>query len=259
MKIKMKIKMKIIKTALIMLIACIALVSCANSRFSSSGTLLKDKHTNTEYNVAPSCYEPVSLGKEIAREDKGSYEKVYYQMGELSESEWLTDDSYNVFYAEGIKLPTFEEMMCNRLLVCKDTDQLVSLFDITDSTLVSAVIEGYLNGEPSKYISLGSHSVLKLKFRSAVYPYLQYSLTYYEYPDGCVYEDTTSDIENYKYLANDEFVDISVTENSDGTYTVRYDYGSYFIHNEADGTYVKVGKDLADIIRGNTDDQNRDR
>ena len=247
--------MRSIKTVVLLLLACLLLSSCAGTRFSSDGSMLIDKNTKIEYNVAPSCYEPVSLGAEVTRDDNGSHKKTYYQVGTLSTDEWLTDDLYNVYYAKGIKLPTLEEMMCNRLLVCDDGEQLIALLDVTDADAVSAVISAYLNGEPSKYVSLGEHSSLKLKFRSAIYPYLQYSLTYYEYPNGCAYEDTTNDIENYKYLANDEFVDISVVDNGDGTYTVRYDYGKYFIRNESDGTYVKVGEDVASIIRGNSDDQ----
>ena len=246
--------MKTVKTIMVVLLLCVLLVSCADARFASSGNVLVDNKTNIEYNVAPGCYEPVSLGKEVAKVDKGSYEKIYYQIGELSINEWLTDNSYNVFYADGVKLPTFEEMMFNRILVCEEYDQLVCINDITDSSLVSALIDGYNNGTPSKYMEFKADEVLKLKFRSAIYPYLQYSLTYYEYTDGCFFEDTTDDIENYKYLTNDEFVDITVDPNDDGTYTVRYDYGKYFIRNEADGTFVKVGEEVHEIIRGEIDD-----
>ena len=242
--------MKILKTGIAIFISLILLVSCSSPRFSSSGETLIDNETGISYNVAPFCYEPTSLGEEISRFDNGAYEKTYYRIGDIAGEEWITDDAYNVFYAEGVKLPTLLEMSCNRLLVCEDGTQLIALRDITDGELVSAVIEGYVNGEPSKRVALGEHTALKLKFRSAVYPQLQYSLTYYEYKNGCVYEDVTDDLENYEYLVNDEFVDISVIENQDGTYTVRYDYGKYFILNEADGTYVKVSEDVAKIIGG---------
>ena len=136
------------------------------------------------------------------------------------------------------------------MLVCEEVDTLVSINDVTDAQSVKALINAYLNGERAEYIGLKADSVLKLKLRSALYPYIQYSLTYYEYENGCILKDTTDDIASYKYLTNDDGVEISVDQNADGSYTVTYNYGKYFIRNESDGTFVRVGQDVYDIIRG---------
>ena len=246
--------MKVLKTAICVLLMCVALVSCANKRLTPSGDKLVDGKTDIEYNVAPMCYEPVSLGKEFARSDRQDYEITYYQMGELSTDEWLCDGEYNVYYADGVKLPTFEEMSINRILVCQEDEALISIKDITDEELVLAVIDAYKNGEATEYIGLKADIALKLKFRSAIYPYLQYSLSYYEYTDGCIIEDKTDDISSYKYFTTDKSVEITTTENDDGTYTVTYNYGKYFIRNESDGTFVKVSEELYKIIGSASDE-----
>jgi hypothetical protein len=242
--------MKILKAIFALMLIAALITSCSDGRVSSDGDLLIDKQTNITYRVAPSCYEPVALGKEHSRSNKQGYEKIYYLLGELSGNEWLTDSEYNVYRALGVKLPTLEEMNCQRMLVCEEGDTLVSINDVTDAQSVKALINAYLNGERAEYIGLKADSVLKLKLRSALYPYIQYSLTYYEYENGCILKDTTDDIASYKYLTDDDGVEISVEQNADGSYTVTYNYGKYFIRNESDGTFVRVGQDVYDIIRG---------
>lgn len=242
--------MKILKAIFALVLVASVITSCSDGRISSDGDVLIDKQTNITYKVAPSCYEPVSLGKEHSKSNKQGYEKIYYLLGELSSNEWLTDSEYNVYYATGIKLPTLEEMSCQRLLVCEEGDSLVSINDVTDAQSVKALIDAYLNGERAEYIGLKADSVLKLKLRSAIYPYIQYSLTYYEYENGCILTDATDDIATYKYLADESEADISVEQNADGSYTVTYDYGKYFIRNESDGTFVRVGQEVHDIVWG---------
>ena len=246
--------MKVLKMAICVLLACVVLASCANKRLMPSGDKLVDGKTDIEYNVASASYEPVSLGKEFARSDRQGYEITYYQIGELSTDEWLCDGEYNVYYADGVKLPSFEEMNFNRILVCQEDEALVSIKDITEKKLVLAVIDGYKNGEASEYIGLKADVILELKFRSAIYPYLQYSLSYYEYTDGCIIEDKTDDISSYKYITADESVEITTTENDDGSYTVTYNYGKYFIRNESDGAFVKVSEKLHEIIGSVSDE-----
>lgn len=240
--------MKFLKVAICALLVCVLLCSCANKRLTPSGDKLVDKKTGIEYNVAPACYEPVSLGKEFARSDRQDYEVTYYQLGELSSEEWLCDGEYNVYYTDGVKLPSFDEMMINRVLVCREDQTLVGIKDITDESLVSAIIDGYKNGQATEYVGLKADVIYELKLRSPIYPYMQYTLSYYEYKDGCVLTDKTDDIENYKYFVSDDLVGITTEQNEDGSYTVTYNYGKYFIRNEADGSFIKLSDELGQII-----------
>ena len=246
--------MKLLKVAICALVLCLLLCSCANKRLTPSGDKLVDGKTGIEYNVAPSCYEPVSFGKEFAKSDRKDYEITYYQLGELSSEEWLCDGEYNVYYTDGVKLPSFDEMMINRVLVCREDQTLIGIKDITDEALVAAIVDGYKKGQATEYVGLKADVIYELKFRSAIYPYLQYTLSYYEYKDGCVLTDKTDDIENYKYFASDDLVDITTEQNEDGSYTVTYNYGKYFIRNEADGSFVKLSDELGQIIGSSNED-----
>ena len=240
--------MKIFKIAICILLTCLILCACTNKRLTPNGEKLIDNKTGIEYNVAPSCYEPIGLGTEYARSDRQGYDVTYYRIGELSPLEWLTDGEYNVYYANGVTLPSFDEMSFNRIVVCEEYDALISVKDITDASLVNKVIDGYKNAQETEYLGLKADAVYKLKFRSAIYPYIQYSLTYYEYTDGCKVQVNVDDITTYEYYTNDESVTITTAENSDGGWTVTYDYGKYFIRNEYTGDFFKVSDELADIV-----------
>ena len=240
--------MRFIKIAICALVLCLLFCSCSNKRLTPSGDKLVDGKTGIRYNVAPVCYEPVTLGKEFARSDRQDYEVVYFLLGELSSSEWLCDGEYNVYYTDGVKLPTFEQMMINRILVCREDQNLIAIKDITDEALVDLVIDGYKSAPQTEYVGLKADVIYEIKFRSAIYPYIQYSLSYYEYKNGCVLTDKTDDIENYKYFASEDVVDITIVQNEDGSYTITYDYGKYFIRNEADGSFVRLSDEVGAII-----------
>lgn len=240
---KKKIFVVVLLIALMMTCVC----SC-NSKFNYDGDMLVNKKSGIKYNYAPFCYEPTELGKKYATQKISGIETVYYTIGDLPENEWLANEDLTVFYAEGVHLPTFEEMSPDRILVCEEDYTTSSVADITDSDTVAKIIGEYRNGFSFESSYVIANTKYSLKFRSSSYPYLQYSLSYLEYEEGLVISDKVENTEDYKYLFDEKDVEISMIQNDDGSTTVKYDLGKYFLYSKWDGVFVRIGSTLTDKI-----------
>lgn len=240
-------KKKIFVAALLIAVTMICVCSCS-SKFNYDGDMLVDKKSGIKYNYAPFNYEPTELGKKYATQKVSGIEAVYYTIGDLSANEWLANEDLTVFYAEGVHLPTFEEMSPDRILVCEEDYTTSSIADITDSEAVTKILEEYKNGFSFESSSVIVSTKYSLKFRSSSYPYLQYSLSYLEYEEGLVISDKIESTEDYKYLFDEKEVEISLIQNDDGSTTVKYDLGKYFLYSKWDGVFVRIGSTLSDKI-----------
>lgn len=144
-----------------------------------------DGRTGIAYHDAPGCYEPVAIGKEYAQLKYGRKTSVvFYEMGEMDPAKWLCEEGKTVFYADGVTLPTLTEMAPEQVHLCIEQASTMVLSTITDAEDIHALIDVWLNGEEVVYTGLEPNVNLRVKFESASYPGLYYSLIYLEYGDG---------------------------------------------------------------------------
>ena len=109
---------------------------------------------------------------------------VFYEMGEMDPAKWLCEEGKTVFYADGVTLPTLTEMAPEQVHLCIEQASTMVLSTITDAEDIQALIDVWLNGEEVVYTGLEPNVNLRVKFESASYPGLYYSLIYLEYGDG---------------------------------------------------------------------------
>lgn len=177
--------------ALALMLCCVMLVggmtSCRLHKvaFDAEGNQYVDGRTDIRYTDAPGCYEPVAIGKE--------YAKIYYnrkasvtlhEVGGMDPAQWLCEEGKTVFYAEGVKLPTLNEMAPEKVHLCIEEAATMVLSTITDAEDIAALIDVWQNGEEVTYTGLEPNVNLRVKFESQTYPGLYYSLIYLEYGDG---------------------------------------------------------------------------
>ena len=99
-----------------------------------------DKKTNIAYIDAPFCYEPTEISDRVY----GTLDKVtLYEIEGADPKKWLCEQSGTVFYADGVKLPTLEEMDISYALVMLED---VALANISDRGEIEGLIDAYMNG-----------------------------------------------------------------------------------------------------------------
>ena len=102
----------------------------------------------------------------------------------MDPAKWLCEEGKTVFYADGVTLPTLTEMAPEQVHLCIEQASTMVLSTITDAEDIHALIDVWLNGEEVVYTGLEPNVNLRVKFESASYPGLYYSLIYLEYGDG---------------------------------------------------------------------------
>lgn len=175
--------MKKIMRALSLAVICGALLlsGCSGAaKVVYQDGMFVDKTHHVNYLDASISYEPVSLGEEYAQCGSG---KLYMITG-TDPKEWLTD-TYGVYYAEGVKLPTLPKMQPDNVQICIVSSISVGIGEITDADTIAALVDALENGERVS-VPVGETSY-QLKFRSAAVPYLQYCVTYVKCSDGSRY------------------------------------------------------------------------
>ena len=183
-------KKNLIRIAALLLSALMLTSSLSSCRlhkvsFDAEHNQYVDGRTSIRYTDAPGCYEPVAIGKE--------YAKIYYnrkasvtlhEMGDMDPAQWLCEEGKTVFYAEGVTLPTLNEMAPEKVHLCIEEAVTMVVTTVTDTADIAALIDVWQNGEEVTYTGLEPTLNLRIKFESSAYPGLYYSLIYLEYGDG---------------------------------------------------------------------------
>lgn len=183
-------KKKMIRAAALLMSALMLTASLASCRlhkvtFDAANNQYVDGRTDIRYTDAPGCYEPVAIGKEYAKISYGGKATVtLHEMGNMDPAQWLCEEGKTVFYAEGVTLPTLNEMAPDKVHLCIEEAVTMVLSTITDAEDIAALIEVWQTGEEVTYTGLEPAVNLRVKFESPTYPGLYYSLIYLEYSDG---------------------------------------------------------------------------
>ena len=110
-----------------------------------------DHRANIKYIAAPSCYEPIEMSEEIY----GEMDKVkFFTIVGADPAKWLCEELGNVFYAEGVTLPTLSEMSIGsadvfdaQKSITNSAGEELPFTTIDDADTLTAIIEAYANGE----------------------------------------------------------------------------------------------------------------
>jgi len=241
---------KIISVVALLLVMCIfascsSCSSCVKKLDTVSGGDLYDKKTGVVYSTAPSCYEAIAWEKEIYRQDSHGvgYHKVKDVNGYIGEPPlWLYNYDYNIllYNSAEITLPTLAEMEPDSLSFYIEGESKVHLTADDDAESVKKAVS-LLDGPYMAYNANPAKSSYKLSFASAKYPAIVYNVSYIEYSeDQHVYVSlkdqnfsNADDVEeNYDFI---DGVPYEIIAEEDGSFTVAYNYGKYFLFVRDEG------------------------
>ena len=111
-------------------------------------------------------------------------------------------------------------MAPNKILICKEGAELsISIAEITSSESIGKVLESISKGPAVEYPEKGEASeLLTLRFSSAEFPWLYYSVSYVEFEKDVCITDYVSDMSSYTERETDETVKKTVTSTFDCWY-----------------------------------------
>ena len=195
-----------------------------------------------------------SIGQEEA-EDLSLYVIAdYEETATLDPDEYMADDAYNVYYAEGVTLPRLWEMDVNLIRIVKAAAVSYSAGVIEDATEVAAVINVYQNGTAFAYndadcnFRIREGETRQLAFSSPTYGGFYYVLYYYRFDESV---ELTQEVESFDNFTPAYAFPYSLEEAGGKTYA-RYDLGKNFLYDRATGLCYPMGDVVASHFNFNS-------
>jgi len=158
-------------------------------------------------------------------------------------SQWLYDaTNAALLYNSDKKLPTLKEMNPGTVDFFVEGNTRVNLVSVSNTEEIDKIIACLDNPYCSKSsIRAELNDSYGLRFTSVEYKYIAYVLDYvefsqniYEYEKAEGYTDAADVEARYDFR---DGVEYEIIAEEDGSYTVKYDYGKYFIYDENVGRY----------------------
>lgn len=184
--------------AILSLIACVlSCTSCSVSRTLeyTEDDLFYNKSNKISYTAASSTYLPVRVGDYYGKCERPIIE--FHEMTDCSPNEWLSS-AHNgratmLFYnADKVTLPTWETLECDGIYVCTVGDRIVAYDYITDATLISNLLDMFVNAPQADWPSAGYTDEFDLLFEVEGYPMIYMNLLFGRFPEGTfLYERST--------------------------------------------------------------------
>ena len=182
---------KLLSAALLILtLAAILLQSCGEKSYDnytySDGKISSGDKT---YISAPMGFQPCGVGEKCAVRD-GAFD--LFTLLDLDGKavpvdEWMTEGyagaASSVYYREGLTLPAYTEIDYDAMYLCREDVNIISIATVTDGELIGKLIALMKNG--ASLVMLDEPvATYTLKFYSAEYPAIFFSLDYLVYEDA---------------------------------------------------------------------------
>lgn len=211
-------------------VSCL-LASCAGlPSLDRSGDKVTDNKNGITYYYAPSTYRPISYSKDAIFTDnkEHSYRKVANSNGSFADTAELIYDytSASLLYSSEVQLPTLEQMAPEMIHFYYEDTVATLLHSDTDKNNIAEIIKIYKSGINCKSPDASVGDIYTITFTSEEFPFFAFALTYVEYTQDVLEYDSTDSLEGYSFR---EGVTHTEEQNEDGSYTVTYNYGKYFL------------------------------
>ena len=168
---------------------CIVLCACeAGFERDAGGFGYTNNKTDIHYTVLSSQYEAACLGEQVGTytNDAGSITKAFYQIPDLDEALYLTDD-YAAVYCAAAVLPDAAQWELEAILVCDEDAVSVVTSTLRDAATLAAVKTLWFEGELTELPMERASFKKRLKMRCAAYPNLYYCVSFFAYESGEAY------------------------------------------------------------------------
>ena len=243
----------------LMLAISLAFSSCSSvTVMESENGMYVNPDTGVSYHAAPANYESKAVNKAelVACLGSADMEEAYlYAIDGASSMQFLTTIYNDVFYADGITLPTLREMNATRVLFTQTKVLTASLVQIEEADILSQLVAAYEGkGFDSELMIFEDDCIRKLdfrlKFESTAYPSLYYTLDYYSYSKEITLWEPIDDAENFENLHPG--VEVTTAEENGYLYAV-YHFGTDFLYDHVTGICYPLWDTLTEYHDSLTD------
>ncbi len=159
-----------------MVILIVMLPKYPSIEYDSEKGVYVIKKTGVEYNYAPVCYEPVTVGSKYAKYGNS----WLYEVFGTAPTKWLSekyDGIGSVFYSTDSKLPDIGEFAADTIYICTVGENVVSIADITDKEVIDEAVWLLENGERLESRP-EAEQYYHFKFASEEYSWLYYDVIF---------------------------------------------------------------------------------
>lgn len=223
--------------------------SCSNvSVLEYKNGAYVNNDTGIAYRHAPANYESQNVNKSklVAQSGKDDLEENYlYGIEGADTSKYLTTIHNDLFYADGITLPTLAQMNPNQVLFTRTKVLTASLVQINEPDVIANVVAAYGGTGIDEDLIIYEDDTLKynfrLKFVSDAYPTFYYTLDFFGYHKELTVWDPIDDPNHFEIAYPG--VEVTVATEDGYTYAV-YHFGTDFLYDHATGTYYPLGDTL---------------
>ena len=232
---------KIVIFTLTLLVCLSTLVSCAQNALLNRQGGLYDEKEQIYYSYAPMSVEAISYSPKAHIVDAYGY--TYHPVYDMKNNKCSTSDllyepdGHTLIYNSEMGFPTILEFEASSAIfyISGDSDQRLSSVD--DAAETVKLTEVFRN--PSiEYPGISATDTYKLRFFSEKYPYFAFVFTYVEYSSDYIVDVKVDSLEGYVF---EEGVTYEQTQNADGSWTVSYNYGKYFLYDRDSGLCYMAG------------------
>ncbi len=220
---------KIVIFALTVLVCLSMLASCAQNTFLNREGGLYDEKEDVQYSYAPLCVEAIAYAGTAHIVD--SYGYSYHSVRDMEgndcdASQLLYDpEGQTLIYNSSMKFPTILEFEANRAAFYYpgERDQLL---EAIDDTAEAVRLTNVFKNPTISYTANTAADTYHIRFFSEKYPYFSYVYTYIEYSQDQIVDVKVTSLDGYTFI---DGLPHEETQNADGSYTVSYNYGKYFV------------------------------
>ncbi|MBQ9806347.1 MAG: hypothetical protein IJW49_07570 [Clostridia bacterium] len=234
-------KKRVVCLLSLLLTAVLLLSSCSSvTVMDAKDGLYVNPDTGVSYRAAPANYESKSVNKSkliacLANEDME--ENYLYAIDGVDTNRFLTTIYNDVFYADGIELPTLRSMNATRVLFTQTKVLTASLVQIDDDAVLSNLTTAYEGMSFDSDLMIFEDDCVRsldfrLKFESEDYPSLYYTLDYHSYSKEITLWEPIDSIDSFEILYPG--VEVTTAEENGYLYAV-YHFGTDFLYDHVTG------------------------
>ena len=225
----------------LLLVASVMLSACSSvTVMESKNGMYVNPDTGISYHPASANYESKTVNKSelvacLANEDME--ENYLYAIDGVNTNRYLTTIYNDIFYADGIALPTLREMDAKRVLFTQTKVLTASLVQLEDTAVLSALTNAYEGMSFDSDLMIYEDGCVRnlefrLKFESEYYPSLYYTLDYHSYSREITIWEPIDSVDSFENL----YPGVEVTtEYEDGYLYAVYHFGTDFLYDHVTG------------------------
>ena len=234
---------------LLALLCCSACSKLPKMEYDAKSGSYTNQKTGIVYVHAESYYEAAAVLAErtVARiADMGDL--TLYEMQGIDPTQMIASADLDIFYAEGLKMPTLAEMNVDKVYVGQvaegaTLDNVVA--EIEAVADIDALVTLYQNGtafsEKDMLDDQLSCSRYNLRFASSQYPAFYYCLTYRQYSEDVLVYERIDSQEGFVPTYTGEHITVSFETDGDELCAV-YNFGKHILYDRVLRECYAVGE-----------------